>query len=95
MINISNSDIYYKPYPYMLFKDVFDANFYNLLCSEFPKTNELLKLDFDKKKNEYKQDNSLENCLTNNMLCHFLRNNIFFFSVWRSLQKRYCWFFSG
>jgi len=29
------------------------------------------------------------------MLCHFLRNNIFFFSVWRSLQKRYCWFFSG
>ena len=56
MINISNSDIYYKPYPYILFKDVFDANFYNLLCSEFPKTNELLKLDFDKKKNEYKQD---------------------------------------
>jgi hypothetical protein len=56
MINISNSDIYYKPYPYMLFKDVFDVNFYNLLCSEFPKTNELLKLDFDKKKNEYKQD---------------------------------------
>jgi hypothetical protein len=56
MINLNNSQVYYKPYPYILFKDVFDDNFYKSLCSEFPHADELVKLDFDEKRNQHKQD---------------------------------------
>jgi hypothetical protein len=56
MINLNNSEVYYKPYPYILFKDVFDDNFYKSLCSEFPNADELVKLDFDEKRNQHKQD---------------------------------------
>jgi hypothetical protein len=83
MINLNNSEVYYKPYPYILFKDVFDNNFYKSLCSEFPLLNELVKLDFDKKRNQHKQDKyfltNLDKSFSRLISCKKNMNNLYNF----------------
>lgn len=39
-------------------------------------------------------DRKLENSLTNDVLKHLLRNNVFISAVWMSIQEFLCWWFS-
>ncbi len=48
MINLKDHNIFYEPYPHVLFKDVFDDKFYNQLCSEFPEDIKFDRFDYDK-----------------------------------------------
>ena len=50
MINFSKSEFYYDPFPHAVLKDVFDLNFYQNLCEEFPSEEKFERHDFDKKK---------------------------------------------
>lgn len=51
MIKFDKPEFFYDPFPHALFKDVFDHEFYNLLCSEFPKEQKFERFDFDKQHN--------------------------------------------
>jgi hypothetical protein len=55
MINISQSEVSYYPYPYVLFKKIFSESFYDHIKNEFPTIMELKFNSFDKKRNELKQ----------------------------------------
>jgi hypothetical protein len=65
MVNISESEVFYSPYPHILFKNIFSEDFYNHLKNEFPSIDQLKYNSFDNKRNELKQSKynltSLEN----------------------------------
>ena len=56
MINLKNYKIYYEPYPHIIFKNILDTTFYNDLCKEFPLNENFSSFNFDKKRNEQKQN---------------------------------------
>ena len=62
MLNLKNDKFEYDPYPFGYFNEIFDRDFYNSLCDEFPSVNEL-KVSKDKK--EYKLNKFKKFSLTN------------------------------
>jgi hypothetical protein len=55
MVNLNKYRVYYEPFPHMVFEDVFDQEFYNKICKEFPSIERLEALG-NKVKNEIKQE---------------------------------------
>ena len=45
MLNLKNDKFEYDPYPFGYFNQIFDQDFYNSLCDEFPNVNELKASD--------------------------------------------------
>ena len=55
MINISQSEVFYSPYPHILFNNIFNKDYYNYLKNEFPSISEFKFNNYDKK-NKLKQN---------------------------------------
>ena len=53
MINFNNSTFFYEPFPHSTLHNVIEESDYNKICSEFPETNLLNKMQ-DKRKDEKK-----------------------------------------
>jgi len=53
MINFNNSLFFYEPFPHSILRNVIEENNYNKICSEFPETNMLNKMQ-DKREGEKK-----------------------------------------
>lgn len=51
MINFNNSTFFYEPFPHSTLHNVIEESDYNKICSEFPETNLLNKMQ-DKRKDE-------------------------------------------
>lgn len=51
MINLKENKIFYDPYPHALFTNVFENEFYNKLCDEFPEEIKFDRFDYDKQNN--------------------------------------------
>ena len=92
MINLSNLNLSFDPYPHILFKNIFDTNFYENLCLEYPDINNLVKTenknnDNLSKFNKYHLNNidnkkEFENILRNRInfkkIYHYLASEKFF-----------------
>ena len=51
MINFKFQRYFYDPYPHALFKNVFEKNFYENICNEFPSIENFESYDLDKQNN--------------------------------------------
>jgi hypothetical protein len=87
MINISESQVFYYPYPYILFKRIFSDYFYNHLKDEFPKINQLNFNTFDKKRGELKQSKYNLTNLDNNFY-NIIKNKKFTFQLYNFLKSK-------
>jgi len=62
MINLNKYKVYYEPFPHLVFEEVFNQEFYNDLCKEFPSIDKLEalkdKLINDKKQEKFTFDNT-------------------------------------
>ena len=56
MINLSNLSLSFHPYPHILFKNIFETDFYENLCREYPDINNLVKTE-DKNSNNLSKFN--------------------------------------
>lgn len=98
MINLKDQKIFYDPYPHALFKNVFDDEFYNELCNDFPEDMKFDRFDFDKenilkqKKFSMNDENSNFKDIINNKksikkLYDFLSSKQFKVSIIEVLEK--------
>lgn len=62
MINLNKYKVYYEPFPHLVFEEVFNQEFYNNICKEFPSIDKLEalkdKLINDKKQEKFTFDNT-------------------------------------
>jgi hypothetical protein len=86
MINITESEVSYYPYPHILFKKIFSENIYNHLKDEFPTINELNFNSFDNKRHELKQSKYNLTNLDKNFN-NIIKNKKFTFELYNFLKS--------
>lgn len=89
MINLSNSNLSFYPYPHILFKNIFDNNFYENLCLEYPDVNNLVKTE-DKNSNNLSKFNKyhLNNIDNKKKFENVLQNRDYFKKIYHHLASK-------
>ena len=89
MINLSNLNLSFDPYPHILFKNIFDTDFYENLCREYPDINNLVKTE-DKNSNNLSKFNKyhLNNIDNKKEFENVLRNRINFKKIYHHLASK-------